>query len=93
MGTNTSDPLNTTLLMSRIHSSGRRAHMKMIGDTVSDWIPMVKGEKYYMYGKHWEHHGSDHFVVGVEIEQTAMANHHHAMKEIQYIEATVENAT
>jgi len=93
MGLNTSDPLNTTKIMSRWHASGRRAHMKLMGDTVSDWIPMVKGEKYYMYGKHFETHGSDHFVVGVEIEQTAMVDHHHAMKEIQYIEATVENAT
>lgn len=46
-----------------------------------------------MYAKHWEHHGSDHMVVGVEINQTAIVDHHHAMKEIQYIEATVANQT
>lgn len=68
MGLNTSDPLNATVLISRWHGSGRRGHMTLISDTVSDWIPLVKDQKYYMYGKHWEHHGSDHFAIGVEIE-------------------------
>jgi hypothetical protein len=35
-----------------------------------------------MYAKHEERWGNDHFVVGVEINQTNMTNHHHAMKEI-----------
>lgn len=93
IGLNASDPLNTTLMASRRHASGRRAHMRLIGDTVTDWINFTKGEKYYMYAKHWDNHGSDYMTVGVEINQTTMVNHHHSMKEIQYIEATVENAT
>lgn len=46
-----------------------------------------------MYGKQWEASGSDNFVVGVEINQTAIVGHHHAMKEIQLLEAYVENPT
>lgn len=93
IGTNTSDPLNTTLAASIRHRKSRRHHMRLIGDTVTEWFNFTKGEKYYMYAKHMEYHGSDHMVVGVEINQTAMVGHHHSMKEIQYIEATVANQT
>lgn len=93
IGLNTSDPLNTTMAATTRSNKGHRHHMRLTGDVVTDWFNFTKGEKYYMYAKHWEHHGSDHMVVGVEINQTAMVNHHHAMKEIQYIEATVANQT
>jgi hypothetical protein len=67
MGLNTSDPLNTTKIIERRWISSHRTHWNLISDHKSEWVNLTKGEKYYMYGKHWEHHGSDHFVVGVEI--------------------------
>jgi hypothetical protein len=46
---------------------------------------LVEGEHYYMEAWHLEGSGTDHFAAAVEIEQTAITGHHHAMKEIQYI--------
>ena len=48
----------------------------------SKWVTLVAGQKYYIEGRHTETSYSDHFTVAVEIEQTAMTNHHHAMKEV-----------
>ena len=94
MGLNTSDSLVTTKIMERTYNSGKRLHFRP-GATVSQWYNFTKGEKYYIYGKHYEHNGADSFQVGVEINQTAVpaeqyvSNHHHAMKEIQYIHAGI----
>jgi hypothetical protein len=93
MGLNVSDPLNTTKLIERRWVADHRSHWNLINDHKSEWLNLTAGEKYYMYSKHYESHGNDHFVVGVEINQTSMVNHHHSMKEIQLIEAYVENAT
>lgn len=93
MGLDPSDPLNTTLIASRTYASGYRQLFKLIDDTRSEWIDLVEGEKYYMFAKTYGSWGWDHFVTGVEINQTEMVDHHHSMKEIQYIEATVANAT
>ena len=82
IGLDTSDPLNTTLVASRRSGQGRRHTMRLIGDTVTDWFSFTKGEKYYMFAKHLENWHGDHMTVGVEINQTTMANHHHSMKEI-----------
>ena len=48
----------------------------------SDWIPLIKGESYFIRGETAEAAGADYFSVAVEIEQTAIVGHHHAMKEI-----------
>lgn len=82
MGLNASDPLNTTLIVSRRSSQQHRKHFQLRNDAVSTWVNLTKGEKYYMYGKHEERWHADNFVVGVEIVQSAMVDHHHAMKEI-----------
>lgn len=82
MGLNESDPLNTTLIVSRRSASSHRKHFSLINDAVSGWVNLTKGEAYYMYAKHEERWGNDHFAVGVEINQTNMTDHHHAMKEI-----------
>jgi hypothetical protein len=50
---------------------------------VSDWIHLTKGEPYYMETTYVEYNGGDHMSSGVEFEQTAIVNHHQAMKEIQ----------
>jgi len=59
----------------------------MMRDHVSEWVNLTKGEKYYMYAKHFETSGGDNFAVGVEIKQTnsTVIGHHHAMKEVQYV--------
>jgi hypothetical protein len=49
----------------------------------SEWINLTKGEPYYMEVTYVEYNGGDHMSTGVEFEQTAIVNHHHAMKEIQ----------
>lgn len=51
---------------------------------VSKWLNLVKGEKYYIEGRHSEGTHTDHMVVGVEIEDN-LPNHHHAMKEVQEV--------
>lgn len=90
MGLNTSDPLTTTRIVYRHSNIGRRLYFKT-SSTKSDWYNLTKGEKYYIYARHREWTGSDNFGVGLEINQTAVnndsyiANHHHAMKEVQYI--------
>ena len=90
MGLNASDPLNTTLLVSRYGYTYSR-YLFREGATVSDWVNLTKGDEYYVYGSHYDGGGGDNFVVGVEINQTAFTtndiipNHHHAMKELQYI--------
>jgi hypothetical protein len=50
---------------------------------VSEWIHLTKGEPYYMETAYVEYNGGDHMSTGVEFEQTAIVNHHQAMKEIQ----------
>lgn len=90
MGLNTSDPLQTTALASRWGWTARRSHFRA-GSTVSEWVNLTKGHEYYISGRHYDGGGGDNFAVGVEINQTALdsteiiPNHHHAMKEIQYV--------
>lgn len=48
MGLNTSDPLNTTLIVSRRSYSAHRQNFKLLNDAVSQWVNLTKGEKYYM---------------------------------------------
>lgn len=83
MGLNTSDPLNTTQVMSRYGWTSRRYTMRLLGaDTTSDWLNLTAGEKYYIKSKHYEGGGGDNYVIGVEINNTNMTDHHHAHKEV-----------
>jgi hypothetical protein len=34
---------------------------------ISDWIPLVKGESYYIEGQHIQWSGLEHFTVSLEI--------------------------
>jgi hypothetical protein len=52
---------------------------------ISDWITLDAGVHYYIEANHYEGTGGDHFSAAVEIEQSAMVGHHHAMKEVQYL--------
>ena len=36
-------------------------------DYKSEWLNLTKGEKYYIYGKHYQSSYGDNFAVGVEI--------------------------
>lgn len=96
MGLNSSDPLNVTSLLYRSHYTVNRYHFRFTaygGDKHSVWVNLTQGHKYYMEAKHIDYGGSDHMAVGVEIQQSANQNHYHAMKEIQYLQAGVPNAT
>jgi hypothetical protein len=90
MGLNTSDPLTTTQIVYRGSWISRRTYFKT-SSSVSEWYNLTQGEKYYIYARHREWTGGDSFGVGVEINQTGVnndsyiADHHHAMKEVQYI--------
>lgn len=91
MGLNTSDPLTTTHLMTRNGWTSRRYFFNQLDDKTSIWLNLTKGQQYYIYGRMFENYGGDHFAVGVEINQTAIENHHHAIKEVQYIEMSVKD--
>ena len=60
MGLNTSDPMVLTKIAERTHWAGRRWYFRP-GATVSDWYNFTKGQKYYIYGKHYESYWSDNF--------------------------------
>ena len=51
----------------------------------SEWHSLTAGEAYYIEGLHYDYNGNNHFSVGVEIEQTAMTDHHHAIREVQHL--------
>jgi hypothetical protein len=97
MGLNTSDPLTTTQIVYRGGYSNRRSHFRE-GASYSEWYNLTKGEQYYIYSRQREGWGGDNFGVGVEINQTAfgnesyVANHHHAMKEVQYFSLGVNDS-
>jgi len=92
MGLNTSNPLETTQIMSRFGWTHRRYTMRLLGsDTTSAWLNLTKGEKYYFKSKHYEGGGGDNYVVGVEINNTNMTDHHHSMKEIQFVSVAVKD--
>ena len=56
----------------------------------SEWIHLTKGEPYYMETTYVEYNGGDHMTTGVEFEQTAIVNHHQAMKEIQELKISTD---
>jgi hypothetical protein len=43
-----------------------------------------------MEGRHLERTWTDHFIVSVEVEQTSIIGHPHAMKEVQYVEVKAD---
>lgn len=53
---------------------------------------MTEGVAHAIEGRHIEHNGRDFFTVSVELEQSDIIGHPHAMKEIQYVEVR-SNAT
>jgi hypothetical protein len=56
---------------------------------ISDWVQLSEGQNYYVEGAGIDTTNSDSFSVAVEIEQTAMTGHYHAMKEVQEIGVSV----
>jgi len=51
----------------------------------TEWQSLVAGQAYYIEALHYDYNGNNHFSVGVEIEQTAMEHHHHAIREVQHL--------
>lgn len=89
MGLNTSDPLSTTTLVETFSWKPSRDFYTMKNDVISDWVNLTKGEAYFITGRHLEGGGGDNYAVGVEINQTTIENHHHSIREIQYVEAYI----
>ena len=57
---------------------------------MSAWYSLTEGENYYIEALTYvENESNDAFSVAVEIEQSSMTGHHHALKEIQKIKAYV----
>jgi len=52
---------------------------------ISDWVSLQAGQAYYLETLGRDGDGGDHFSVGLEIEQTAISGHHHAIREVQEI--------
>jgi len=52
---------------------------------ISDWVSLTAGEHYYIEAAGIDGNWDDSFSVAVEIEQTAIAGHQHAMKEVQEV--------
>lgn len=52
---------------------------------ISEWRTLEEGQHYYIESHHVEGGGDDHFSVAVEINQTEIVGHHHAIREIQYV--------
>jgi hypothetical protein len=87
MGLNTSDPFTLTDLIDRWSWTYHRNNFKLKTGYHMDyksyqWVNLTKGEKYYMYTKHYEGTGGDNLALAVEINQTAMTGHHHSIKEV-----------
>lgn len=81
-----------TEILSASYSPYRSYHYKSATQTrVSAWIPLVQGEAYYIQAEHVEYTSGDHLTVGVEIEQTAIPNHHHSRKEVQKLAVKTED--
>jgi hypothetical protein len=92
MGLNTSDPTTMTQLLEITTATSHRKYYSSYDGTqyVSAWYDLVEGQQYLIEGRHIERTWSDHFLVSVEVEQTAVVNHPHAMKEIQYVEVKAD---
>jgi hypothetical protein len=65
--------------------TSRRVYYLHEKNQKSEWHSLTAGEAYYIEGLHYDYNGNNHFSVGVEIEQTAMADHHHAIREVQHL--------
>lgn len=77
---------NTEDIISIYSWTDRRHYFKQDGiKRHSEWIALEEGQHYYIESHHVEGGGGDHVSVAVEIEQTAVVGHHHAIKEIQYL--------
>jgi hypothetical protein len=67
------------------HSTWSRRYYDKYDGQKSSWISLTAGQNYYIEGLTYNDEGADSFSVAVEIEQSSMTGHHHAIKEIQKI--------
>jgi hypothetical protein len=65
--------------------SPRRNYYRPNRNQKSEWHSLTAGQHYYIEGLHYDYNGNNHFSVGVEIEQTAIVDHHHAIREVQHL--------
>lgn len=75
-----------TVLFESITNNGNRRHYyDDAQDQISAWVSLTEGESYFLESMHYAGWGSNYLSLAVEIEQTEMVGHHHAIKEIQKI--------
>ena len=60
----------------------RRRHYNKNAAQESEWLDLQEGQNYYIEAMHYNLVDDDSFSVAVEIEQTEIVGHHHAIKEI-----------
>ena len=76
----------TSITYSNRHTYFREFYKDIDLDTnnkrISDWITLQAGQHYFLQAAGMEGNGDDHFSVGLEIEQTAITGHHHAIREV-----------
>jgi len=78
----TKDP--ETLLSVNSYSNGERYYYRNDGrKRITDWIDLVKGQNYYLETDTQNYNWDSSYTLSVEIQQTAIAKHHNAMKQIQ----------
>ena len=84
LSTTPDDETAKTIIIEYHASTGRRYYTKH-SEQKSAWQSLTAGQNYYIEALNYNSEGGDSFSVAVEIEQTAMTGHHHAIKEIQTI--------
>ncbi len=57
---------------------------------ISDWIPLLKGESYYIEGQHIQGSGGEHFTVSVEIQLPSGNTPHHPMSNPQIQQLAID---
>jgi len=79
-----SQPEVMTEILVNHAATGYRRYFKSHahGTLISDWISMTEGVAHAIEGRHIDHTWGDHFTVSVEVEQSDIVGHPHAMKEI-----------
>jgi hypothetical protein len=84
----------TTLITSSTYSGHKQYYAAWNNEnqrakSISSWVSLVKGEKYYLRGAQANYGGGGYYSVGVEIKRTLAADdttvHHQSAKEVRYL--------
>lgn len=85
------DPTQKTVIINNAGFFGWRNYFASPSTQNSTQIPLVQDQYYYFEVQTFQYTGGDYATVGVEIEQSAIANHYNAKKEIQQLQINPTN--